>query len=614
MSFTDSKGDSFHNIGSWRDGDGFSFRVWAPECKSVRLALGSPVERKVDMLRDDDGYWSAHVPALESAALYMYELDMDEMRPDPVSKHQPDGVHGPSATLNHSDYKWSDGAWSNPPLYSYVIYELHIGAFTPEGTFDAAVGRIPYLVGLGVTAVEIMPVAQFPGERNWGYDGVHPFAVQQSYGGPMGLKRLVDSLHGAGIAVILDVVYNHLGPEGSYLSRFGPYFTDRYKTPWGDAINYDGPLSDHVRAYFIANALHWLRDYHFDALRLDAIHGIYDFSARHILSQMNDAVAMEFGCAKYLMAESDLNDARVIESVERGGYGLPAQWNDDYHHCIHTLLTRELDGYYMDFGGVEHMHKAISEGFVYSGQHSAYRRRRHGSSTSHVPPGMLVAFSQNHDQVGNRMMGERLCLMVDARRARLAAALVLMGPYVPLLFMGEEYMETAPFLYFTSHSDEGLIQAVREGRRLEFAAFAWKGEPPEPDLAETFIKSKLDIELSHKGPHSEMIDYYKKLIQIRRSHCAFGALQRSDVLVHHHEADRCISVCIGGGARRVVWAASFNDAPCEIRFRADWPVCELEFIVDTCDGGFVSKVDRVTIDMPVNLEPFSMRVYEAHAH
>lgn len=605
------------SIGARAEGDGFRFHVWAPERGNVRLALMGPDERRLPMKRDADGYWSVYVAGLGAGARYMYELDGDELRPDPASHHQPDGVHEASATVDHAAFAWSDAAWVNPRLDSYIIYELHVGTFTPEGTFDSAITRIPYLLDLGINAVELMPVAQFPGERNWGYDGVYPFAVQESYGGPDGLKRLVDALHKAGIAVILDVVYNHLGPEGNYLSRFGPYFTDKYKTPWGDAINYDGAMSDAVRAYFIANALHWLRDYHIDALRLDAIHGIYDFSAKHILREMNDAVVEEFGINKYLIAESDLNDVRVIEPVERGGYGLPAQWNDDYHHCIHTLLTAELDGYYMDFGDLAHMQKALSEGFVYSGQRSAYRRRRHGSSTAHVPPGMLVAFSQNHDQVGNRMMGERLSSLTDIRRARLAAALVLLGPYVPLLFMGEEYAESAPFLYFTSHSDEGLIKAVREGRKREFESFGWKQEPPHPDLIETFMSSKLSAAFAAREPHTGMLEFYRRLIALRKSHDAFKGLGRQDVLVHHHEEERCISVCIGErGASRIIWCTSFNREAIKVKLPAadGWPQGELAFIVDTSDDKFVSRPQRVTIDLPHILEPMSMRVYEARTH
>jgi maltooligosyltrehalose trehalohydrolase len=372
---------------------------------------------------------------------------------------------------------------------------------------------------LGVTAVELLPVAQFPGERNWGYDGTYLYAPQNSYGGPLGLKTLINACHQKGLAVLLDVVYNHLGPEGNYLSDYGPYFTDRYKTPWGPAINFDGPESDEVRKFFIDNALYWVTEFHMDGLRIDAIHGIFDFGARHILDELREAVHRQgkrLGRHIAVIAESDLNDARVINSPPKGGYGLDAQWNDDFHHSLHVPLTKERKGYYQDFGGIDQLSRALREGFVYTGQYSSFRKRRHGSSSKHLPPTKFVIFSQNHDQVGNRMKGDRLSTLVSFEALKLAAGTVLLSPNIPLLFMGEEYGEEAPFLYFISHSDPSLIEAVRKGRKEEFAAFHGEGEPPDPQDEKTFFFSKIHLELCRQGSHKILFDCYRALINLRK--------------------------------------------------------------------------------------------------
>ncbi len=376
-----------------------------------------------------------------------------------------------------------------------IMYELHAGTFIPEGTFDAVIPGLDHLKDLGINATDIMPVAQFPGERNWGYDGVYPFAVQNSYGGPDGLKRIVNECHTKGIAVILDVIYNHLGPEGNYLRDYGPYFTDRYKTPWGQAINFDGPYSNEVRNFFIENALSWLKNYHIEGLRIDAIHGIYDMSAQPFLPELAERVeefSQQEGRKFYLIAESDLNNSYALRPRDSGGSGLDALWCDDFHHALHTLLTGETDGYYVDFGKIGHLVKSFREGFVYSGQYSAFRKRNHGNSSADIPPDRFVVFSQNHDQTGNRLKGERLSSLVSFESLKLAAGVVLLSPYIPLIFMGEEYGETAPFLFFISHSDPELIKAVRQGRKDEFKTFNWKDEPPDPQDIETFMRSKLD--------------------------------------------------------------------------------------------------------------------------
>ena len=433
----------------YRRGQPCEFFAWAPRAKRVDIRLLSPVAETLPMTRLEGGYWHLSADGIPPGTDYAYRLDDSLERPDPASFFQPQGVHGPSRIVDHASFAWSHRNWRGLPLEELVIYELHVGTFTPEGTFDAIIPRLGALRDLGITALELMPVAQFPGSCNWGYDGASPFAVQNSYGGPEGLKTLVDACHGHGLAVILDVVYNHLGPEGNYLRDFGPYFTDRYRTPWGEAVNFDGPGSDEVRRYFIANALYWLDVYQIDCLRLDAVHAIFDFSAKPFLQELAEQVrafAGETGRHCLLIAESDLNDVRVIRPPEQGGYGLHAQWNDDFHHALHALLTSETQGYYRDFGRLEDLAAAYREGFVYDWRYSPYRRRRHGSSSADRPGCQLVVCSQNHDQTGNRPAGERLIELAGFEAAKLAAAAVLFAPAVPWLFMGEEYGETAPFL------------------------------------------------------------------------------------------------------------------------------------------------------------------------
>ncbi|HEY9877348.1 MAG TPA: malto-oligosyltrehalose trehalohydrolase [Leptolyngbyaceae cyanobacterium] len=495
------------------------FRVWAPLRQQVDLEIEGPEARLIPLQKDEEGYWSALVDNVPPGTLYRYRLDGELVRPDPASQSQPDDVHGPSEVVDHTAHAWQDDQWQGVPLKDYVIYELHIGTFTEEGTFESAIERLPDLKELGITAVEIMPVAQFPGDRNWGYDGVYPFATQTSYGGPEGLKKLVEACHQQGLAAILDVVYNHFGPEGNYTSDFGPYFTEHYKTPWGAAINYDDSYSQGVRNFVIENVLYWLRDFHFDALRLDAVHAIYDFGARHILAEAKEAT-VEFNKTRafpaYLIAESDLNDVRIIHPPERGGYNMDAQWSDDFHHCLHTLLTRETQGYYEDFGTTEDMVKAFQQRFVYDWSYSKTRKRYHGSDARHCPAYQFVVCSQNHDQVGNRMMGDRLTTLVPFEGLKLLAGAVLLSPYIPMLFMGEEYGEEAPFLYFISHSDPDLIAAVREGRQREFEAFHTGGEAPDAFSRDTFNASKLNWKLRETGHHQALWTLYQTLIRMRR--------------------------------------------------------------------------------------------------
>ena len=502
-----------------------NFRVWAPKAEKLSVNIFSdgklmllPLEKK------GKGYFEGESENVHSGDRYMYRLNDGPEFPDPASRYQPEGVHAPSQVIDPYEFTWNDADWKGVPLKDFLIYELHVGAFTREGTFEAIIPCLDYLRELGVTAVELMPVSQFPGSRNWGYDGVYHFAPQNSYGAPDSLKRLVDACHGKGIAVILDVVYNHLGPEGNYLGNYGYYFTDKYRTSWGDAINFDGAYSDEVRHFFISNALYWVMEYHIDALRIDAIHGIFDFSARHFLKELAGAVhekAEELGRKIYVIAESDLNDVRVINPLEIGGFGLDAQWNDDFHHALRVLLTGDRKGYYEDFGGIEQLQKAFREGFIYSGLYSSHRKRRHGSSTKDRPAHQLVVFSQNHDQVGNRMQGDRLSQTQSFEKLKLAAGAVILSPYIPLLFMGEEYGETAPFQYFVSHGDQALIDAVRRGRKEEFSSFEWKGEVPDPQAESTFMNSKIDINRRRDGDHRRLLEFYGKLIRMRKEMPAF---------------------------------------------------------------------------------------------
>ena len=540
------------------------FLVFAPSAGTVEVRLLSPGERVVLLERDDLGYHHGVVDGVKAGARYLYRLDGGKELPDPASRFQPEGVHGPSMVIDPDAFSWTDPEWRGIPLSSYILYELHVGTYTPEGTFDAIIPRLDSLAELGVTALELMPVSQFPGRRNWGYDGVYPFAVQESYGGPEGLKRLVDACHRRGLAVVLDVVYNHLGPEGNHFSDFGPYFNDRYRTPWGPAMNFDGPHSDEVRRYFQENALRWLREFRVDALRLDAIHGIMDFSASPFLAQLAEAVGdlrKEEGRMIYLIPESDLNDSRIVTPRNAGGYGLDAQWNDDFHHAIHALLTGERDGYYGDFGGIGHLARAFTDRFVYSGQYSTYRKRRHGNPARHLPAERFVVFAQNHDQVGNRMRGDRLSRLVSFESLKLAAGVVLLSPFLPLLFMGEEYGEVAPFLYFVHHGDEGLIEAVRKGRKEEFAAFGWVGEPPDPQDEGTFLRSRPDHALRGAGSHAVLLELHRELIRIRKTDPVLRRTDREGMEVVPFEKERALFILRRDGSAGTAAVFHFGDVP-----------------------------------------------------
>jgi maltooligosyltrehalose trehalohydrolase len=554
-------------VGPWYLGEGrCRFRVWAPFAQSVEVHLLAPEERLISMAQRARGYHEAVVEGVEPGALYWYRLDGTHDRPDPASPCQPQDVHGPSQVIDYH-FAWDDDRWCGIPLRDYILYELHVGTFTREGTFEAVIPHLPELIALGVTAVELMPIAQFPGARNWGYDGVYPYAAQHSYGGPDGLKRLVQACHRQGLTVVLDVVYNHLGPEGNYLSEYGPYFTERYKTPWGAALNFDGPYSDEVRRFFIDSALFWVTEFHIDALRLDAIHAILDHSAQPFLEELALALharAEALNRRIYAIAESALNDTRVIRPPALGGFALDAQWNDDFHHTLRVLLTGNRDGYYQDFGQLTQLAKAFREGFVHSGEYSSYRRRRYGNSSRNIPAQQFVVFAQNHDQVGNRMHGERLSQLVSFEGLKLAACAVLLSPFIPLLFMGEEYGETAPFQYFISHLDPELVEAVRRGRREEFASFTWDGEPPDPQDLVTFQRCILNHELRRQGQHRVMLEFYQELLQLRKALPALACLSKEQMEVWSFEAKQVLCFrrwCHGPEAQEVFVVLHFGKSP-----------------------------------------------------
>jgi len=559
------------------------FLVWAPKHERVEVHILEPRDRMLPLQPLDQGYHYALAQDVPPGALYRFRLSGQAEWPDPASRAQPQGVHGPSQVVD-SRFAWGDTAWRGLPLEQYVTYELHVGAFTPEGTFEAIVPRLDELKDLGVTAIELMPVAQFPGARNWGYDGVYPFAAQNTYGGAAGLKTLVNECHRRGLAVVLDVVYNHLGPEGNYLSQYAPYFTDLYRTPWGEALNFDRAHCDHVRRYFIENALAWATDFHIDALRLDAIHAIVDASATPFLQELGEALhqrGRELKRRIFAIPESDRNDSRIIRPIAAGGYGLDAQWSDDFHHSLHTLLTGEHEGYYADFGRLDQLARALTDGYVYSGQFSVYRQRSHGNASRDLPAHQFIVCAQNHDQVGNRRAGDRLTALVDFESLKLAAAMVLLSPNLPLLFMGEEYGEPAPFLYFTSHADPGLIEAVRKGRREEFARFHWQGEVPDPQDESTFARSRIRWELRQQGPHQSLREFYSQLLALRRDHPALAQPDKSRLKVSVSEQQQTLTMHRWHDANQALAVFHFGSAPRNLKLAM--PAGRWRRILDSAD-------------------------------
>ncbi|MGA7461110.1 MAG: malto-oligosyltrehalose trehalohydrolase [Candidatus Korobacteraceae bacterium] len=508
------------SYGATLNGEVAEFRVWAPFQRNLSLRLmraGSTTE-DIPMQPDGEDFVAA-VPA-SAGDCYWYVLDDGLTVPDPVSRLLPDDVHGPTEIVDPEAFRWSDRTepWPGLDLRDYVIYELHVGTFTREGTFDGVIRKLDYLKQLGVTVIEIMPVAAFPGTRDWGYDGVSPYAVQANYGGSDGLKRLVDAAHRTGLAVILDVVYNHLGPEGNYLPKFGPYFTSHHKTPWGDAINYDSDGCEHVRKYFVDNALYWIREYRLDGLRLDAVQTIKDDSPQHIVAEIQARVqqlAQQTNRRVCVIAETDENDSRYVKPASEGGYGLDAVWSDDFHHAIHALFAGERQGYYQDFGDPQQIARALREGYVFQGEHFRFWNAPRGTTAQSVPLPANVICIQNHDQVGNRAKGERLTTLIPRGARKVAAALLLLAPHTPLLFMGQEYDESSPFQFFADFQDAALKKAVSEGRRSEFKDFDFN-EVPDPEDPQTFERSKLTW--ADSAQNREMLEWYRRLLQLRKQY------------------------------------------------------------------------------------------------
>ena len=515
------------------------FGVWAPNARKMSLMWRDQIlPMNGPNLR---GWWTLEVPEAVCGDRYAFLLDDDPTPfPDPRSPRQPDGVNGLSELYDHSSFEWHDQLWRGSPKVGSIIYELHIGTFSNEGTFDGAIKHLPYLAELGVTHVEVMPIAAWAGHQGWGYDGVAFFAPHEPYGGPDGFKRFVDACHANGLSVILDVVYNHFGPVGNYTTKFGPYLTTQRKTPWGDAVNLDGEGSDEVRRFFIDNALMWLKHYHCDGLRFDAVHAFIDLSSVHFLEQISVEVerlsatlAKEF----YLIAESDLNDPRIVRSREANGYGMDSQWSDDFHHALFSLLYHPKNaeaGYYADFGKLADLHKALKHAYVYDGQYSGHRKRRHGRPADGLHAHHFIHFDQNHDQVGNRAKGERLEHLIGMDAAKVAIGLLLSAPYIPMLFMGEEWATSAPFMYFADHEDEEMRKSVAEGRKREFAAFGFdEKDIPNPEDRETWQNSKLRWDEQTEGKHAEMLAWVKSLIQLRRNNVCLN-----DGDMHHIHVSR----------------------------------------------------------------------------
>lgn len=571
-----------------------AFNVWAPLPKKVELQVGA---EKFPMNAQADGWWSAQISSAKVGDDYGFILDGEEPFPDPRSALQPDGVHKLSRLVDQNKFRWTDKNWQSPPLASAVIYELHLGTFTPGGTFLSAIEKLDHLLALGVTHVELMPVVEFSGNHGWGYDGVDLFAPHHAYGAPDDLKKLVDACHARGLGAILDVVYNHLGPAGNYLAKFAPYFTKKYAPTWGEALNYDGADSENVRRFFCDNTLMWLRDFRFDGLRLDAVHAIYDLSAQHFLEQLKlevEQLSAQTGRHLFLIPESDLNDPRLLWPRERGGFNLDAQWSDDFHHALHTVLTGEKNGYYSDFGKLENLATAMQRAFVFDGEISTHRRRKHGRPVENLSGHRFLGYLQNHDQVGKRAQGERSSALMSVGKLKIGATRVLTSPFVPMLFQGEEWGAATPFLYFTDYQEPELASAVGEGRCKEFAAFGWKPEEvPHPQARETFERSKLNWSELAENSHAEILEWYEKLIQFRRAEKDLGDGDLKNVRVEFDEKNRWLVMRRG----TITVVCNFSNQPRRIPL----PVGEYKTLlasepgVNAVSGGVILRPESVAI-------------------
>ncbi|MEH2273749.1 MAG: malto-oligosyltrehalose trehalohydrolase [Nostoc sp.] len=599
------------------------FTVWSPLLDSVTVKILTPEPQLIPLKPQSEGYWQIKVNDVYPGTLYQYVLNGQDTFADPASQYQPEGVHGPSQIVDQH-FEWTDEGWTGIPVESLIFYELHVGTFTPEGTFTAIISRLPELRELGINAIEIMPISQFPGDthieasltyRNWGYDGVYPYAVQNSYGSPADLKQLVNACHQHDIAVVLDVVYNHFGPEGNYMAQFAPYFTKTYKTPWGDALNFDDAYSQGVRNYFIQNALYWLREFHIDALRLDAVQAIYDLGAKHFLWELGEAIhhfsQQGQKWKRHLIAESDQNNPQIIRPAELGGYGIDAQWSDDFHHALHTLLTGDRQGYYEDFGQTAQLAKAYEDTFVYDWKYAPHRKRFHGVSCRDRPLSQFTICIQNHDQIGNQMKGERLTQRISFEGLKLAAAAVLLSPNLPLLFMGEEYGETAPFIYFVSHSDPDLIQLVRAGRKEEFEAFHYADDPPDPESAETFLKSKLNWQLRNEGKHKVLWDWYRQLINLRKTHPALLNQDRNFIQATSDKEKELVIVRRWCESTELIFVMNFNSSPMTVNLPIGHNAHKLLDSADTSWSGPGSEAaEHLSVGQEVKIKATSIVLYE----
>ena len=598
-------------VGSRLTHDHCTFTVWAPLKEKVELVLGDGKSIH-SMTRDESGYWTVTLSPVPAGTEYFFRLDGGKKLPDPASRAQRQGVHGPSAVVPEP-YDWDDHEWKGLPLGEMIIYEIHVGTFTPARNFDGVIARLPYLKSLGVNTIELMPVSQFPGERNWGYDGVYPFAVQHSYGGAAGLKKLVNEAHRAGIAVILDVVYNHQGPEGNYLAEYGPYFTDKYKTGWGQAINYDDAWCDGVRNFYWQNALMWLDEFRIDGLRLDAVHAIWDFSARPFIEELSarvKALQEKSGRQKVLIAEFDLNNPRYILPESKGGYGLHGQWIDEFHHALHSLVTGEVDGYYEDFGSTEQLAKSLKDSYVYTGQYSVHRKKHFGKEPTDTTFDQFVVFAQNHDQTGNRMLGDRLSTLVSTEGLKLAAATYLLSPHVPMLFMGEEYGEKKPFQYFISHTDKQLVELVRKGRKQEFSYFKWEGEVPDPQSEKTFENCMLSWDVDRKGESKALFEFYKHLIAFRKTRPAMQGRTRDTL--HVLSADHGV-VCFerkhDGDYLMII--LNFNKKTCSYKPKNSEALHSIfSSAAVSWNGKAADETHHITPGQSIDLHPQSVIIFE----
>lgn len=589
-------------------------KVWAPKASRVAIRSGNV---NVNLKKESYGYWSAITDQISAGSRYWFILDDEIQLPDPASLSQPDGVHEASMALD-LNYDWRDAHWTNIPLKDYIFYELHTGTFTAEGNFQGVAAHLDHLLDLGITAIELMPVAAFPGTRNWGYDGVFPFAVQTSYGGAEGLQALVNLSHEKGLAVVLDVVYNHVGPEGNHFGEYGAYFTNKYKTPWGAAVNYDDRDCDAVRNFVVENALMWFRDFHIDALRLDAVHAIKDFSAVHLLEEIRaetDELMAATGRTHYLIAESDLNDPKYISAVERNGFGMDAQWTDEFHHALRVTAGEPKKGYYSDFSEITHLAKSYTDAYVYTRMFSKERGKTFGrKAAAHHRGSQFVVFSQNHDQVGNRMLGERSSTLFSFEMQKLLAAAVIFSPFLPLLFMGEEWAETNPFLYFISHGDAGLAQQVRQGRRSEFAAMHAQRPAPDPQDEATFSASKLNWELLNMPGHHQMFQYYKQLIALRKQWAALSAGDRNACRVSAFTQKNCLLLERGITGSKELVLCFMNFSTAERSLIVPGYLQHLKKITDSADPrwqGLKAAPDQVQADQQLTIQPESFIAYAA---